>query len=119
MRRRYSGPQWWLTGTESGPQKTRDEIETRNPARERGWNLCLADCRRRVLEYPRAYERRSDPNWMLRRNKTKMENRSRYGNQRRGCWLVIITRANQGDGAFVLGRVGVRVNQLVPPGHGT
>ena len=88
-------------------RKTRDEIETRNPARERGWKLCLGDCRRRVLEDARAYERRSDPNRMLRRNKTEMENRSRRYDQRRGRWLVIITRANQGDGAFVLGRVGV------------
>jgi hypothetical protein len=107
MRHRYSEPQWLLVGTESAPQKTRAEIETRNPARERGWNLCLGDCRRRVLEYARSYERRSDPNRMLRRNKTEMENRSRRYDQRRGRWLVIITRANQGDGAFVLGSIGV------------
>ena len=56
---------------------------------------------------------------MLRRNKTEMENRSRYGNQRRGGRLVIITRADQGDGAFVLSLVGVWVNYLVPAGHGT
>jgi hypothetical protein len=32
----------WLAGTESGPQKTRAEIETRNPARKRGWNYAWA-----------------------------------------------------------------------------
>jgi hypothetical protein len=42
MRHPYSEPQWWSAGTESGPQKTRDEIETRNPARGRGWTYAWA-----------------------------------------------------------------------------
>jgi hypothetical protein len=54
---------------------------------------------------------------MQRRNKTEMNHRDRGRDEKRWRRLVIIARANKSNRAFVLGRAGVSVNQLVPPGH--
>jgi hypothetical protein len=94
--------------------KTRDEIETRNPARKRGWKLCLGDCRRRVLEDARSGEGRGDPDRVQRRDERKLKSRGRSYDQ--GCrrCVLIIARCDKSDRAFMLSLFCLWVQPLVP-----
>jgi hypothetical protein len=102
-------------GTESVPQDAR-RIENAETPRENAAGTVLGESGRRVLEKARVDERRGDPDRVQRRDKTELQDRNRSSDQRRG--LVIIAGTGQGDGAFMAGRLGIAVNQLVPPRHG-
>ena len=114
MRHRYSEPQWLLVGHGIRPRKTRDEIETRNPARERGWKLCLGDGRRRVLEDACGREGRGDPDRVQRRDERKLKSWGRSYDQGRCGGVLIITGRDESDRALMLSLFCLWVQPLVP-----
>ena len=74
----------------------------------------LGEGRRRVLEDASADERRRDPDRVKRRNRAKVKDWDWSRDQRRRRRLLVVTRADERDRAFMAGIVRVGVEQLVP-----
>ena len=101
--------------TESVPQNAR-RVETPNHRARTRLESVLGEDGWRVLEKARAPERRSDPDRVQRRDKTELQD----GNRDRDQWrrLLIVAGTGERHGAFMPGRFGIGVDQLVPLRHG-
>ena len=69
--------------------------------------------RRRMFENARTEKGRLDPLRIERRNLFELKRWNRRDNDRRRRRLMIVTRSNQGDYAFVIAPVRVRMNAFV------
>jgi hypothetical protein len=112
---RRARPQWFGERSRNPCRKTREESITPKLRAKTRLDPVLGERGRRVFETTRADKRRCDPDRMQGRDKTELENRNSNRDQR--PWLLIIAGTGERDGAFMAGRPGIRVDQLVPPRH--
>ena len=89
-------------------------IETRTLRARTRLETCLGERRRRVLEDARADKRRCDPDRVQRRDERKLKSGNGRNDQRRGRGLMMCAGADQRHRAFMLGRLRVGMEQLVP-----
>lgn len=80
---------------------------------------CLDERRRRVLEDVGAEKWRRDPDWVQRRNETKLKGGRGSYEERRGRRLLIIAGADQRDRALMPGCFRIMMDKLVPLRRGT
>lgn len=95
-------------------RKTREKPKRRYSARKRGWNPCLGERRRRVLENARAEKRRGDPDRAQRRDETKLKGGDRRYDKGPRRRLLITAGTDQRNGAFMLSEFRVGVDEFVP-----
>lgn len=113
--RRSQSEDAMLGGRARNPcRKTREKPKRRYSARKRGWNPCLGERRRRVLENARAEKRRCDPDRAQRRDETKLKGGDRRHDKGPRRRLLITAGADQRNGAFMLSDLCVGVDPFVP-----
>ena len=98
---------------------TRDESKLPNRRARTRLKSVLAERRRRVLEDARVDERRSDPDRVQRRDKTKLQGRGRGGDERCGRGLLIAAGSDERHRAFMSRRVRIAMDPFVPLGQDT
>ncbi len=102
-----------VAGTEFMPLDAR-RIETANHRARTRLKSVLDECGRRVLEDARARKRRSNPDRVQGRDKTKLQGRGRGGDERCGRGLLIAAGSDERHRTFMPGSVRIGVDEFMP-----